>query len=135
MILRPGEVVPADAVILASKVFFVSQAPLTGEAIPVGKYSNIEKKQMSGNNIESSAEKKDEKIESDVEKMPSQEEVHKPISKFQRFFMVIFGMKVSAESQLDKDGNILREDLSSPEHVWVNCILFNAYSLIYFDLL
>lgn len=113
--------------VLASKVFFVSQAPLTGEAIPVEKYSYKEKKQLDANS-EDSVNQNDEQIHTDdVEKLPSPMEVHKPVSKFRRFFMVIFGMKVTAESQLDKGGNLLREDLSSPENVWANYIISNAY--------
>ncbi len=132
--LRPGEVVPADAVILASKVFFVSQAPLTGEAIPVEKYSYKERMNLAAAsntnaNEDSASDHNDEHIATDVENSPSPLEVHKRVSKIKRFFMVIFGMKITAESQLDKSGHLLREDLSSPQNVWANYIIFNRLQI------
>lgn len=37
--LEPGNVIPADVCIIQSKDLYISQASLTGEAIPIGKYA------------------------------------------------------------------------------------------------
>lgn len=125
--LRPGEVVPADGVVLSSKVFFVSQAPLTGEALPVEKYRITEAA------LEIHETTKDSRRKSVGERV-----LHAPISKTKRFFRLIFGLKVSTEAQLDAAGFELKEDLSSFNNVrssvsFSNKLYYIAISFVLYD--
>lgn len=124
IVIRPGEVVPADGIILTSKVFFVSQAPLTGEAIPVEKYNLNEQRSAlilsNGTSVTGTTANKNDHVGNFVnEDVEKPKPAHKPISKVRRFFMVMLGIRVSTEAQLDENGYLLTEDLSSPDNVFM----------------
>ncbi|ANC40283.1 MAG: magnesium-translocating P-type ATPase [Hafnia alvei] len=56
ILLSAGDMVPADVKLIESRDLFISQAVLTGEAIPIEKYdvtASVSQKSCSGNNSES----------------------------------------------------------------------------------
>ncbi|ODN01508.1 Magnesium-transporting ATPase, P-type 1 [Orchesella cincta] len=110
VVLRPGELVPADGTILLSKVFFVSQSALTGEALPVGKYKDEGR--------EETEEEVIQRKESDALRTKRLSK-HRKMSTFQRFCRVVLGLKLSPESQLDQKGFEMKEDLACPDHVFM----------------
>ncbi|CAL8109974.1 unnamed protein product [Orchesella dallaii] len=121
IILRPGELVPADGIVMSSKVFFVAQSALTGEALPVGKYE-IDKEN------ETELDIVNRKLSDSIK--AKRMSMHRKMSRVQRFFRVIFGLKLSLESQLDKHGFELKEDLSLPDHVFMGSQVITGMATI-----
>ncbi|ODM91023.1 Magnesium-transporting ATPase, P-type 1 [Orchesella cincta] len=119
--LFPGELVPADVKIIDSKDFHVSQAVLTGEAIPVQKYINhLEARSTTSISTTSDYHSSTESLtgynKTGMRSNSSAPFPTKKMSSFRKFFRSIFGLPVYSEQNItDAEAGLMVSDLDKPE--------------------
>ncbi|CAL8112395.1 unnamed protein product [Orchesella dallaii] len=120
--LFPGELVPADVKVIDSKDFHVSQAVLTGEAIPVQKYVNhLQARSTTSISTTSDYHSSTETLTGTSKNggFPSKLNPSSPsrkISPVRKFFRTMFGLPVYSEQNIsDAEAGLMVSDLDKPE--------------------
>ncbi|CAL8112377.1 unnamed protein product [Orchesella dallaii] len=108
----PGELVPADLEIIESKDFHVSQAALTGEAIPVQKYASKSTDFYSNSGINDADDNEDESTAELLTGIVTP----KPSRPILKFFRKVFGLPVYSEEKLsDEEARNMVSELDKPQ--------------------
>lgn len=141
--LFPGDLIPADLILLEGKDFHVSQAALTGEAIPIQKFlhSKDSRHPTSGINGHNTSNEKNGHFNSTESMTASTTCViqkskkgqlptsNKSNSSFVRFFRSLFGMPVYSEENTDPEFGQMESDLDRPELCFMGSAVVSGTAL------